>query len=82
MGKGKAIIVLGARQVGKTTMVRKLLEEVPHLFLNGDDPADRELLDRPNTEQLRSVIGKNKTVFIDEAQRIPDIGLSLKIIVD
>ena len=80
----KAIILAGPRQVGKTTLINQLLNNYKDetLFLNGDDPTVRQMLDMPNTEQLRQIIGKNKIVFIDEAQRIPDIGLTSKIIVD
>lgn len=80
--KGKAIIIIGPRQVGKTTLVNKILENLPHLFLDADDPTVRNLLTNANTEQLKSIIGKNTIVFIDEAQRIPNIGLTLKIITD
>jgi predicted AAA+ superfamily ATPase len=80
---GKAIIVTGPRQVGKTTLIRKILKDMNGvLFLDGDDPTVMKLLDRPNTEQIRQIIGTNKTVFIDESQRINEIGLTAKIIVD
>ena len=82
IGKGKAIMLIGPRQVGKTTLIRLLLENQDYLFLDGDDPTVRSLLAGPNTEQLRSIIGKNQIVFIDEAQRINGIGLTLKIIAD
>ena len=52
------------------------------LFFDGDDPTVRRLLDTPNTEQISQLIGKSKVVFIDEAQRINSIGLTLKIITD
>ncbi|GLR17620.1 ATP-binding protein [Portibacter lacus] len=81
-GKGKAIILIGPRQVGKTTLFNKLLKDKEHLFLNGDDPTVRKLLTDPNTEQLKSIIGNYKVVFIDEAQRIENIGLTLKLIAD
>jgi len=81
-GKGKAIILIGPRQVGKTTLIRNLLKGKKHLFLNGDDPTVRQLLTLPNTEQIKNIIGKNKLVFIDEAQRIAGIGLTLKIVTD
>ncbi len=81
-GTGKAIVLIGARQVGKTTLIKRILEETDHLFLDADDPTVRSLLSNPNTEQIRSIIGNNKIVFIDEAQRIPGIGLTLKIIID
>ncbi len=82
IGKGKAIIIVGARQVGKTTLIKDLLKEKKYLFLDADDPSTRKLLTGPNTEQIRSILGKNKIVFIDEAQRIEGIGLTLKIITD
>lgn len=81
-GKGKAIVLVGPRQVGKTTLLHTILKENKHLFLDGDDPTVRALLENANTEQLKSIIGDFKFVFIDEAQRIPNIGLTLKIITD
>jgi predicted AAA+ superfamily ATPase len=81
-GKGKAIILVGPRQVGKTTLCKKILENKEHLFLDGDDPTVRNILTNPNTEQLKSILANNKIVFIDEAQRIENIGLTLKIITD
>lgn len=82
IGKGKAIIIVGARQVGKTTLIKTLLEGQEFLFLDADDPAIRQLLLNPNTEQIRTILGDYKIVFIDEAQRIDGIGLTLKIITD
>jgi hypothetical protein len=79
---GKAIIIVGPRQVGKTTLIKKIIETREYLFLDADDPTVRNLLNNPNTEQLKSIIGKNKIVFIDEAQRIENIGITLKIITD
>lgn len=81
-GKGKAIILIGPRQVGKTTLINKLLAKKKFLFLNGDDPAVRKLLTNVNTEQLKNILKGFKTVFVDEAQRIPEIGLTLKLITD
>jgi uncharacterized protein len=82
MGKGKAIIIVGPRQVGKTTLIETILKNKEHLFLDGDDPTVRSLLTNPNTEQLKNIVGKNDIVFIDEAQRIENIGITLKIITD
>ncbi|MEC3964172.1 ATP-binding protein [Flagellimonas halotolerans] len=82
LDKGKAIIVIGPRQVGKTTLINSILENKEHLFLDGDDPTVRNLLGNANTEQLKSIIGNHKTLFIDEAQRIENIGVTLKIITD
>jgi len=80
IGSGKAIIIVGARQVGKTTLIKNLLQEKKYLFLDADDPTIRQLLSSPNTEQIRTILGDYKIVFIDEAQRIEGIGLTLKII--
>ncbi len=82
LNKGKAIIIVGARQVGKTTLIKKVLENKDYLFLDGDDPTIRAFLTNPNTEELRSLIGKKSIIFLDEAQRIPNIGITLKIITD
>lgn len=81
-GTGKAILLIGPRQVGKTTLFNKLLEGKEYLFLNGDDPTVRKLISNPNLEQLKNIIGNYKIVFIDEAQRIDNIGLTLKLITD
>lgn len=80
--KGKAILVIGPRQVGKTTLINKILENQKFLFLNGDDPTTRITLANVNTTQLESIIGEHTTVFIDEAQRIENIGITLKLITD
>lgn len=82
IGSGKAIVVIGPRQVGKTTLIESLLKTKEYLLLDGDDPKTRTLLTEPNTEQIRAIIGKYKFVFIDEAQRIDGIGLTMKIITD
>ncbi len=82
IGSGKAIIVVGARQVGKTTLIKKILEGQEYLFLDADDPSIRQSLLSPNTEEIRTILGENKIVFVDEAQRIDGIGLTLKIITD
>ena len=82
--RGKALIIFGPRQAGKTTFCEQLLEKVgrPTIRLNGDDSDTRELLSKPNASVLRNLIGKNEILFIDEAQRIPNVGLAIKISVD
>lgn len=81
--KGKAIILPGPRQTGKTTLLFKIASETKgFLWLNCDDPVVREQLDNANTEVLRRILGKHKLVFIDEAQRIKNAGLTLKLITD
>lgn len=82
MSNGKAIILIGPRQVGKTTLIREILLNENYLFLNGDDPTVRQVLNSTNTKELESIIGEKKYVFIDEAQRIENIGLTSKIITD
>lgn len=82
INSGKAIVVVGARQVGKTTLLNDFLKDKEYLFLDADDPVTRNLLQSPSTEQIRSIIGDHKYVFLDEAQRIQGIGLTLKIITD
>lgn len=82
--KGKALIIYGPRQAGKTTFTEQILAQVEKrvLRLNGDDADIREMLASTNEEVLRNLIGKNEIVFIDEAQRITEIGILIKIIVD
>ncbi len=84
MGKGKAILLFGPRQSGKTTLVENLLrkKEESVLYLNGDEPDVREILNDTTSTALKTVFGKHKIVFIDEAQRIQNIGLTLKLCTD
>jgi len=79
---GKTILLVGARQVGKTTLVHELLRGHDFLFLDADDPLVRTLLTNPNTKELETIIGRSRLVFIDEAQRLENIGLTAKIIHD
>ena len=82
--QGKAIILLGARQVGKTTLLKKIIQEqqVEALYLNCDEPQTVTALTNCNLKELQMVIGANKFVVIDEAQKVDNIGLTLKLIVD
>ncbi|MDI6803335.1 MAG: ATP-binding protein [Bacteroidota bacterium] len=82
--KGKVIIILGPRQSGKTTLIQSVLnaQSLPSLLLNGDEPDVREMLSNTTSTKLKSIIGKHKIVFIDEAQRIPNIGITLKLFAD
>ncbi|MFY0607542.1 MAG: ATP-binding protein [Cyclobacteriaceae bacterium] len=79
---GKVIFLIGPRQVGKTTLINSILKGEEFLFLNGDDPTTRKLLTNPNTEQIKGIIGRHTLVFVDEAQRIENIGITLKLITD
>jgi uncharacterized protein len=81
--KGKIIIIAGARQVGKTTLVEAILKDKQGLItFNADNPTDREKLEKRDLEQLISIIGDAKIIFIDEAQKVVDIGNTLKLLVD
>ena len=82
--KGKAILIFGARQVGKTTLINKIAGEINEqtLVLNGDEPDVRELLSNATSRRLKAYFGNNKLVIIDEAQGIKDIGITLKLITD
>jgi len=79
---GKTIILIGTRQVGKTTLIQEVLKGKEHLFLDGDDPLVRTSLTDPNRNELEKIIGRSKIIFIDEAQRIKNIGITAKIIHD
>lgn len=82
--KGKAIILIGARQVGKSTLFAQIAStrEESIINLNCDEPEVKELLSDLNTQGLQTLIGKNKIMIIDEAQRVKDIGMTLKRITD
>lgn len=84
--KQKVIIILGPRQVGKTTLMRQLrdLVTVKSIWLNADEADVREDLTKAGTStQLLQLIGADtQLVFIDEAQQIPQIGLKLKLLID
>ncbi|MDO9576928.1 MAG: ATP-binding protein [Candidatus Cloacimonadales bacterium] len=82
--KGKAIILIGARQVGKTTLINELLKNIPEkkLIINGDEADSFFWAIEPTVVKLRALIGDHKIVFIDEAQRIPNIGIIMKLIID
>lgn len=84
IGKGKAILVLGARQTGKTTLIKKILglSNAETLLLNADLSLVQHQLQNVTVSGLKQLFGKAQLVFIDEAQRIPNVGITLKIIVD
>jgi predicted AAA+ superfamily ATPase len=82
--RGKAIIIIGPRQVGKTTLTQELLSKSnrPVLWLSGDDPGVRALLQDITLAQLKTVVGSYEVVVVDEAQRIRNAGIMLKLITD
>ena len=81
---GKALIIYGARRVGKTTLIRKFLEKKksPYLFVSGDDITIRHYLESQSIQVLRDFVGKHSLLVIDEAQYISKVGLNIKLIVD
>ena len=82
--KGKAIIITGPRQVGKTTLLQAIMKESERkvLYLNCDEPDIRPLLENASSTSLKALIGDNALILIDEAQRVKNIGLTLKLLVD
>lgn len=83
LNKGKAIILMGARQVGKTTLVKDLFKGSGEMiWLNGDELDVQNLFSTISASRLKLLFGNKKYVVIDEAQRIKDIGLKLKLITD
>jgi len=81
--KGKIVVIYGARQVGKTTIVKHFQEKYPDsVYLNCDEPDVREALTDASSVEIKSFIGDKKLVFLDEAQRVKNIGLSLKLMVE
>ncbi|MDR0379455.1 MAG: ATP-binding protein, partial [Candidatus Accumulibacter sp.] len=83
LGDGKAIVVMGARQVGKTTLLKTVFAKKEGvLWLSGDEPDVRAIFENATSVRLKALFGNNRYVVIDEAQRIDNIGLGLKLIVD
>jgi predicted AAA+ superfamily ATPase len=83
LGTGKAILLMGARQVGKTTLLNNLFKQNPGvLWMNGDEKDVQELFQISSSSRLKTFFAKKTIVIIDEAQRIRDIGLRMKLITD
>ena len=82
--KGKIIVLLGARQVGKTTLIRMLPSCDAHstLWLDGENADVQQLLKNANIERLKQITAGHKVVVIDEAQKIDNIGSVLKLFAD
>ena len=82
--KQKAIILLGARQVGKTTLLKTILQEQKEytLYLNCDEPQTVSVLTNRNLKELQMLVGTSRLVVIDEAQKVDNIGITLKLMVD
>ncbi len=82
--RNKAIIVVGPRQVGKTTLLRMLVADTQRnvLMWNCDEPDVRRKLAEPTSTELRVEIGDADLILIDEAQRVKNIGITLKLMID
>lgn len=82
--KGKVIVLLGARQVGKSTLIKMLpsCKSISTLWLDGENSDVHELLKNSNSERLKQLASNNKIVVIDEAQKIENIGSILKLFAD
>ena len=80
----KVVIVFGARRVGKTVLVKEILDKVnePYLSLNGEDITVHDRLAIRSVENYKQILGSYKLLYIDEAQKIPEIGLKLKLMID
>lgn len=82
--KGKIVVIYGARQVGKTTMVKEILKKFPQKseYFNCDEPDIRAAFSEKTSTEIKAFIGDKKIVVLDEAQRVKNIGLTLKLIAD
>jgi len=81
---GKAIILYGPRQCGKTTMIEHIMQPWADdvLWLSGDNADVREELNHVTVARWKMILGKKKILVLDEAQRVPDVGLALKLVTD
>ena len=80
----KVIVITGARRTGKTFLINDMIKEIdePFILLNGEDMGVWDMFARRTTENYRFLLGNNKLLIIDEAQKIPDIGYILKLMID
>lgn len=83
VGTGKVILLFGARQLGKTTLLKTLFgREKNVLWFNGDEPDVRALFENVTSARLKSLFSGHQMIIFDEAQRIRDIGVKLKLAFD
>lgn len=80
----KVLVLLGARRIGKTVFIEQIIEQLkePYLLLNGEDMTTADVLRIRSVENYKRLMGNKKVLIIDEAQKIPDIGKILKLMVD
>ena len=84
LAPNKVVVLYGPRQVGKTTLIQRFVREndPEALVVSGEDINAREFLASESVEKLRSLVGRRRTLVVDEAQHVPRIGLNLKLLVD
>ncbi len=83
LNRRKVIVITGARQVGKTTMLKKMFPNNGNtLWLNADETSIRERFDKKDLHVLEQIIGDYQTIILDEVQRIKDPGILLKLLAD
>lgn len=82
--KGKAVLLYGPRQCGKTTLVKQLIEvnDLDPVLLNGDDDQDVGVFQTVTASRWMQILGNKKSVFIDEGQKIPNLGRAIKLLID
>lgn len=81
---GKVIILAGARRTGKTVLLKEIMKKLdaPYLYLNGEDYTTSLKLQQKGLDEYKNLIGNNKYLVIDEAQKIENIGQILKLMID
>ncbi len=82
--RGKVVVIYGARQVGKTTLVKEIQKKYPanSVYFNCDEPDIRAAFINKTSTEIKSFLGDKKLIILDEAQRIENIGVTLKLMVD
>src|SRR4030067_1794428 len=84
LSPNKAVIIYGPRRCGKTTLLNKFLEKTKekYLLVSGEDITVQRYLGSQSIPKLKSFVGQNTLLAVDEAQKIKGIGLNLKLIID
>lgn len=80
----KVLVLLGPRRVGKTSLIKEFIEQIdePYLIFNGEDFETHRLLENRSVKNYKNILGDKRLLIIDEAQKIPDVGMKLKLMVD
>lgn len=84
LAPGKVVVIYGPRRTGKTTMLQQFLRgvEEPYLLVSGEDITVQGYLASQSIEKLSAFVGANRLLVVDEAQKVPNIGVNLKLIID